>query len=100
MAPKEKISLKKNKRLHRTICLIFLMVLFYACANKNPHLFTQLPSRETGVSFVNPNVDKDTLSFLDYLYFYNGAGVTIGDINNDGLPDIFLLLIPKAISST
>ncbi len=34
-------------------------------------------------------MDRDTLSILDYLYFIMEPGVAIGDINNDGLPDIY-----------
>ncbi|HLY70651.1 MAG TPA: VCBS repeat-containing protein [Puia sp.] len=52
-------------------------------------LFTELDPEKTGIHFTNPNTDYDSLSILDYMYYYNGGGVAIGDINNDGLPDIF-----------
>ena len=65
------------------------MIFLGGCRDKEPSLFTPLASSETGIHFVNPNVDTDTLSIMDYLYYYNGAGVAIGDINNDGLPDIY-----------
>ncbi len=68
--------------------LPFFIFLLASCNNKKT-LFTQLQSSETGIDFVNENIDSDTLNILDYLYYYNGAGVSIGDINNDGLPDIY-----------
>jgi len=52
-------------------------------------LFELLPSSQTNIHFVNHINDNDKPGILDYLYFYNGGGVAIGDINNDGLPDIF-----------
>lgn len=54
-------------------------------------LFTLLPANETGIHFENQlaedvNTDQNVLS---YQYFFNGAGVAIGDVNNDGLEDVF-----------
>jgi hypothetical protein len=62
-----------------------------SCDSRKEPLFTKLPSRQTGITFNNQNADTDSLNILDYLYYYNGAGVAIGDINNDGLPDIFFV---------
>jgi hypothetical protein len=52
-------------------------------------LFDNPDPKATGITFTNTLTSTDNLSILDYLYFYNGGGVSIGDINNDGLPDIF-----------
>ena len=76
-----------SKKLTLFVFLIF--ILFDACSHRSTTLFTPLKASQTGISFINNNIDTDTLSILDYLYFYNGAGVVIGDINNDGLPDIY-----------
>src|SRR5690348_10657443 len=43
----------------------------------------------TGINFTNVVQDKPDLNIINYRNFYNGGGVAIGDINNDGLPDIF-----------
>ncbi len=53
-------------------------------------LFESLPASETGVDFVNRSLDKKDFNIFNYRNFYNGGGVAIGDVNNDGLPDIFL----------
>ncbi|MEM7185321.1 MAG: VCBS repeat-containing protein [Bacteroidota bacterium] len=65
-----------------------LITLF--CCQKNDQLFTLLPPSDTGIEFQNTLVENDSLNILDYLYFYNGGGVAMGDINKDGLPDLFL----------
>ncbi|PIQ19755.1 MAG: hypothetical protein COW65_18930, partial [Cytophagales bacterium CG18_big_fil_WC_8_21_14_2_50_42_9] len=51
-------------------------------------LFAATDSTQTNVSFVNKLQEKDNFGILDYLYFYNGAGVAAGDVNNDGLTDL------------
>ena len=52
-------------------------------------VFRFLPSSSTGVTF-NNHVDENINNYFDFFaYVYNGGGVGIGDINNDGLPDIF-----------
>ncbi|MCW5917224.1 MAG: VCBS repeat-containing protein, partial [Ferruginibacter sp.] len=52
-------------------------------------MFKSLPASQTKVDFVNNPESRDGLSILYYLYYYNGGGVAIGDINNDGLQDIY-----------
>ena len=50
-------------------------------------LFSLLPPKETGINFIN-GIDEDSAAnVLAYEYFYNGGGVAIGDINNDGEVD-------------
>jgi enediyne biosynthesis protein E4 len=56
---------------------------------RKPSLFTSLPSDSTGVNFINQLEDKKEFNVFKYRNFYNGGGVAIGDINNDGLPDLF-----------
>ncbi|HEY8938246.1 MAG TPA: VCBS repeat-containing protein [Cyclobacteriaceae bacterium] len=64
--------------------------LFISCNNVDSTLFSKLESDETGITFRNLLIeDNDQFNVLQYPYFYNGGGVAIGDINNDGLEDIF-----------
>ena len=71
------------------VLFIFGFIIFFSCKpKKQDTLFTLLDN--TGINFVNEvNDGKKENSFL-FRNFYNGGGVAIGDINNDGLPDVFL----------
>ncbi len=73
------------------------MLLLTACQSDKPlssnnqeeKLFVKLDSTSTGINFINDVQDGKDFNVLTYRNFYNGGGVGIADINNDGLDDIF-----------
>lgn len=70
-------------------CLTVILILtFYSC-NSKQSLFTLTDPEATGVIFTNHLTISDSLNIMNYIYLYNGGGVATGDINNDGLPDIY-----------
>ena len=71
------------------LCLTCLIVLTISCNRheKKPTLY-QLVSN-SGIEFTNAVHNTADFNIFSYRNFYNGGGVAIGDINNDGLADIF-----------
>ncbi len=84
------------------VLLVFLLVLVAACKRAEPTvnpntqpiwngqtLFEPLSAEATGIDFANTlSFDKD-FNIYTYRNYYNGGGVAIGDVNNDGLPDLY-----------
>ncbi len=75
----------------RTIIIIFIIVHLVSCGEKEPEklLFTLMEDSHTGITFSNDLTETDSLNMIEYLYFNNGGGVAAGDINNDGLIDLY-----------
>src|SRR5215212_4407045 len=69
--------------------VLYIFLLFISCGDDKSKLFTEMDHSDTGIDFRNLLVEDETLNVAHYIYFYNGAGVAIGDINNDGRQDIF-----------
>ena len=78
---------------NRLLIASLFILLFSNCSKNNSEnkdtLFTQLDTTTTGIKFVNEVKNGVDMNIFKYRNFYNGGGVAIGDINNDGLADVF-----------
>ncbi|PHQ29224.1 VCBS repeat-containing protein [Leeuwenhoekiella nanhaiensis] len=80
-----------------TLLIIMVLLMTSSCEQtpskkNNPTyetLFTKIPAEQTGISFINAVQESEDFHPFNYPYIYNGGGVAIGDINNDGLDDLY-----------
>lgn len=78
------------------IVIFLLLTLSWACENTSPDRpemgthFDAVPAEYSGLSFSNDILENDTLNYYTFPYLYMGGGISLGDINNDGLVDIYL----------
>ncbi|MHA4894487.1 VCBS repeat-containing protein [Pedobacter sp. PWIIR3] len=75
-------------------CFLLAFIFFLSCNNTHNNqtentLFTTLPSEKTHIEFNNVITEDPHANVMSYQYFYNGGGVAVGDLNNDGLDDIY-----------
>jgi len=66
-----------------------LSIVLSGCQNSQDKRFKKLRPSHTGILFVNTLTETPELNILNYLYFFNGAGVAAADFNNDGLIDLY-----------
>lgn len=70
----------------RGFILFFGCLIFFSCGNNTR--FERLDADVTGIDFNNEIIEKDTFNILRNEYMYNGGGVGVADLNNDGLTDL------------
>ncbi|MFV8370988.1 VCBS repeat-containing protein [Flavobacterium sp. LB2P74] len=78
---------------NRFVLLPLIILFFSNCSKENSEnkdtLFSKLDASETGINFLNEVKNGADMNIFKYRNFYNGGGVAIGDINNDGLSDVY-----------
>ncbi|MFU8813187.1 MAG: VCBS repeat-containing protein [Balneolaceae bacterium] len=78
----------------RFVSLAVVLLLsgsLFSCSAPDDSPFRLLPVSQTSVSFENRVENTPEFNIQNYLYFYDGAGVAVGDLNNNGLPDLFFV---------
>ena len=74
----------------KAILIPIIVCLSAACSSKKSDaLFEKMDNEAIGVTFQNKVENRADFNIFNYRNFYNGGGVGIGDINNDGLPDLY-----------
>jgi enediyne biosynthesis protein E4 len=81
--------------MRKTVCiysaLLFTLFTFISCSKKADTKFELLSPSHTNIHFSNDVESTPEFNIVNYLYFYDGGGVAVGDINNNGLPDLFFV---------
>lgn len=74
----------------RLISLYILLVILAPACRQEEKLFEMLSASRTGIDFTNNITETKEHNVFTYQYYYNGNGVAVGDVNNDGLTDVFI----------
>lgn len=75
-------------RIESIVTFLLATATFFSCSRERT-LFSVREGSELGIDFQNTILTNDTLNALSFEYIYNGAGIGVGDFNQDGLPDLY-----------
>src|SRR4029078_11561972 len=84
-----------SERIALAVTLTLLPFFFISCRSSGEKeadsnaLFQLQSAAITGINFENTVEDTKEMNIFSFHNFYNGGGLAIGDINNDGKPDVF-----------
>lgn len=79
----------------KNIFFLLLLLFFFSCQKTTKQeqtgtpVFKLLEAEQTGIDFSNDLTVNLDFNIFKYMYYYNGAGLGVGDFNNDGLLDVF-----------
>jgi hypothetical protein len=86
----------KMKRLKNTFVYLICLTLLVNCSEENKQeistsnkIFSTIEASESGIDFQNILTENNEFNYFTYSYLYMGGGISAGDINNDGLIDLF-----------
>ena len=72
------------------LCAFLFLIISCGEQKNKKTVFKNLNPEQTGIHFSNNIIENDTMNYTTFPYMYMGGGISIGDINNDGLEDVFL----------
>ena len=77
------------KYVQTIILLLCFLLLFFGCSERKSPGFKLLKASQTGIDFNNIIEENDSINVFKFMNIYTGAGLAVGDINNDGLTDVY-----------